>query len=170
MRWFAGSRGFALGWRLALVALAGIILWLVVTLPPSSPATGQRAMAPANDAADVAPPVGGSAKKSGYLAISTHPVFFPDRKPWEPPPPPEQEPVVPEPPSLASFQAVGVIVSGATRYALVKPTSDETVTILAQGQEFEGWTLQDISQERLHFVAGKTEYDMIFPLHSERGQ
>lgn len=170
MPWRAGSRGIALGWRLALVALAGGILWLVVTLPQSDPAAGLRGAAPAKDAVEVAPPAGGGVKKSGYLAIAAHPVFFASRKPWEPPPPPEPEPVVPEPPSLAAFQAVGVIVSGATRFALVKPSGDETITILAQGQEFEGWTLQDISQERLHFVAGKTEYDMIFPLHSDRGQ
>ena len=40
----------------------------------------------------------------------------------------------------------------------------------AAGDEFEGWTLDSITQQRLRFVAGPNEYEMIFPPHADRGQ
>ncbi|MEQ8344249.1 MAG: hypothetical protein RIB84_27260 [Sneathiellaceae bacterium] len=171
MRAIAGSPAFALGWRFGLALLGAAILWLVVTMPPDDAATAMRAPVPdAGPLPETATGATAPARGAGYADIAAHPVFFPSRAPWTPPPAPEPEPEEAPPPSLASFEAVGVIVSGKERLALVKPSGDETITILALGQEFEGWILQDITQEKLHFVAGKTEYDMIFPLHAERGQ
>ena len=108
-----------------------------------------------------------------YPAIAAHPVFFPEREPWAPPPPPpepEREPEPPKPPALDSYAVVGVIVSGPKRTALLKRDGEDGTIRLAAGDEFEGWTLDSITQQRLRFVAGPNEYEMIFPPHADRGQ
>lgn len=174
MAWSAGSPAFALAWRLALVVLAAAALWQVMTMPPME-GIGMPPPAPALAEAEPEPSEGDDAggPTGGYPAIAAHPLFYPSRMPWVPPPPPpepEPEPVVPTPPALDGYSVVGVIVSGSTRAALVRASGDNSTLLLNEGQEFEGWTLMDVTQEKLVFSAGDARYEMIFPRHSTLGQ
>jgi len=153
----------ALGWRLAtLAAAAGVVAalltmpsaWFGAPEPLSDAAKAQRAADPAIEAA--APPV------VDYPAIAAHPLFYPTRKPWTPPPPPPAEPppvVVKAPSSLSDYFLVGVVASGNLRSALVRGQPDKILT-LSEGQEIEGWTLKEITPERLFFTAGNATYEM----------
>jgi len=173
MPWSIGSPAFALGWRLALVVLAAAALWQVMTMPPME-ATGTPPPAPPLAAPEPEPSDGDAGGPAGgYPAIAAHPLFYPSRMPWVPPPPPpepEPEPVIPTPPALDGYSVVGVIVSGTTRAALVRASGENSTVLLNEGQEFEGWTLMDVTQEKLVFSAGDARYEMIFPRHSTLGQ
>jgi hypothetical protein len=159
----------ALTWRLALVLMSGFVLFTVWTSSPAElqsiggnamAARPQQANAPASDA--VTPSVTPS-----YAAIAEHPLFYPSRMPWVPPPPPQPEPVSTAPSPLTNYALVGVIVSGHTRSALIKPPGANKTITLEEGQELDGWTLQQITRDRLHFAAGSASYEMAFRKPSE---
>jgi hypothetical protein len=155
----------ALAWRFAALAVAAAIVALLLTLPSerfgapepvSEPANLRRA----NEVAAEAP----AARAVDYPAIAEHPLFYPTRKPWQPPPAP---PPAPPPPAVASapspltnYFLVGVVVSDSMRSALVRAQASKILT-LSEGQEIEGWTLKEITPERLIFTAGNATYEMI---------
>ena len=175
MAGLAGNPAIAFGWRLILVVAGAALVWQVLTMPAPVPSEFDLPE-PAARRAPITGDEGEDALAQGgtdYPAISSHPVFFPDRTPWEPPPPepePEQEPEPPKPPALDSYSVVGLILSGPQRSALLKRDGGDGTIRVTAGEEFEGWTLEEITQERLRFVAGPNEYEMIFPLHAGRGQ
>jgi hypothetical protein len=161
------SRGvrtaLAWGWRVGLLAIAAAVLALMVVTPteqfgPSAsepePTKVRRASEPTVEAAVSRP--------AEYPAIAAHPLFYPTRKPWTPPPAPEPEappPVVTAPSPLNDYTLVGVVVSGNLRSAFVKAQANKILT-LSEGQEVEGWTLKEITPERLYFSAGDATYEM----------
>jgi hypothetical protein len=54
---------------------------------------------------------------------------------------------------------------------LIKPQNGRGAAIvLAQGQQLDGWTLQQIDETRLLFNAGKSTYEMKLPKPSEIGR
>jgi hypothetical protein len=122
------------------------------------------AAAPAADAGgDAAAP----AAKATYPAIAEHPLFYPSRTPWAPPPPPPPKPVSTAPSPLTNYALIGVIVSGETRTALIRPPGASKTITIAEGQSLGGWTLQEITRTRLRFAAGDASYEMNFPKPSE---
>ena len=155
----------ALGWswRIAALAAAALMLVLLLTMPseqfgppeaPPEAANPRRAAEPAAEAP--------AAVAIEFPAIATHPLFYPTRKPWTPPPPPPPEPpaaVVATPSPLTNYFLVGVVVSDSMRSALVRAQADKILT-LSEGQEIEGWTLKEITPERLFFTAGNATYEM----------
>lgn len=173
MAWPSGSPAFALAWRLGLVAIAAFALWQVMTMPIADPLSGASpAPLPAQAVEGQEQPPAAPTSNT-YPAILARPLFYPSRLPWSPPPPPpapEPEPVVQAPPALDGYAFVGAVVSGDNRTALVRPVNENRTVLLSQGQEFEGWTLTEITQEKLRFTAGSAEYEMIFPRHSDLGQ
>ncbi len=75
--------------------------------------------------------------------------------------------VVRPPPPLNRYTLAGVVVSGDARTALVKSQNNAKITILKQGEQLDGWTLQQISETQLLFTAGKSTYEMTLPKPSE---
>jgi hypothetical protein len=152
-----------LGWRFAALAVVAAVVAVLLTIPleqlgapepVSDPTNVRRANEPAAEAA--------AARAMDYPAIAEHPLFYPTRKPWTPPapPPPEPPPVVMAAPSpLTNYFLVGVVVSDNLRSALVRAQADKILT-LSEGQEIEGWTLKEITPERLFFTAGVATYEM----------
>lgn len=152
----------ALAWRLVLVIAAAYALFAVwrapaVDLPvpvqPTATATPAQAIEAARNANAAGP--------ASYSAIAEHPLFYPSRAPWRPPPPPAAPPakstaLAP----LTNYALVGVIVSGDTGSALIKPRGGKKTIFLGVGQELDGWMLKEITRDRLHFAAGNATYDM----------
>jgi hypothetical protein len=159
----------ALAWRLILVAAAAYALFAVWNVPPVNlPAPrGPLAAAEAAQAA-AAPATTTAAAVASYPAIAAHPLFYPSRSPWRPPPPPPPKPPAPKaPPTLTKYALVGLIVSGDTRIALIKPPGSEKTILLGVGQELNGWMLKEITRDRLRFAAGDAGYDMTLSKPSE---
>jgi hypothetical protein len=160
----AGIRtAVGLGWRFAALAVAAALVAVLLTMPSeqfgapepvSEPAIPRRANEPAAEAP--------AARAMEYPAIAEHPLFYPTRKPWTPPPAPPPEPpptVVAAPSPLTNYFLVGVVVSDSMRSALVREQPNKILT-LSEGQEIEGWTLKEITPERLFFTAGNATYEM----------
>lgn len=154
----------ALGWRLAALVLAAGLVIVLLTIPSdrfgapepaSEAATPRRANDPAVEVS--------AARATDYPAIAAHPLFYPSRKPWTPPPPPAPAPPPPAvaatPSPLTNYFLVGVVVSDSMRSALVKAQTNKILT-LSEGQEIDGWTLKEITPERLFFTAGNATYEM----------
>jgi lipoprotein-anchoring transpeptidase ErfK/SrfK len=156
----------ALVWRLVLVMAAAYALFAVWTAPPMDlPAPARR---PAAARPSQAAEAGGDANAAAYSAIAEHPLFYPSRKPWQPPPPPPPPPPASTAPApLTDYALVGVIVSGETRSALIRPPGGNKTITIRVGQELNGWTLKEITRDRLHFAAGDAGYDMNFSKPSE---
>jgi hypothetical protein len=156
-----------LAWRLLAVLLAGAALGGVVAMNKSDlePVIPQVRLKPAPAPA----PADAAAKPATttYPAITERPLFFASRKPWHPPPPPKPPPVVKAPPKLTGYTAVGIVQSGETRFALIKPKSGKTI-MLGLGGTLDGWTLTTITGDRLGFVSGSTNFDMTLPKLSEK--
>jgi hypothetical protein len=152
----------ALTWRLVLVVAAAYALFVVwtapvVDLPVRAQPTATAKPAHAIEAARNA----NAAGAAPYSDIAEHPLFYPSRVPWRPPPPPVAPPakstaLAP----LTKYALVGVIVSGDTRSALIKPPGAKKTIFLGVGQELDGWMLKEITRDRLHFAAGNARYDM----------
>ncbi len=167
----AAQAAVALGWRIAIVAAALVTLFFAWTVspmpsPPLAMVSATARSPSASDSATAAAPAG----PHSHDAIATHPLFYPSRLPWVPPPPPEPEPVAVAPSPLTNYALVGVIVSGQTRSALIRPPGATNVITLHEGQALEGWTLQQISRTQLRFAAGDAGYEMTFLKPSESGR
>jgi hypothetical protein len=154
-----------LGWRSTVVLLAALAaVWqlaMPIELPVSalSPSPPTAAPAAADPAAQVAP---------AYSAIAEHPLFYPTRQPWAPPPPKAAPPAPPTPTPTAvhplqKYQLVGVVISESARTALLKPSDGGKTVTISEGQQLNGWTLHEITRDALHFESGGDAYDLTFP-------
>ncbi len=158
----------ALAWRLVLVLAAAAALYVAWTTQPTRSDPGSDGLAVAGSPPPALPSDGtAQPEKTAYAAIAQQPLFYPSRKPWAPPPAPTPPPVVKAPPPLTKYVLVGVILSGQSRSALIRPPGAAEVITLEEGQNLEGWRLQEISRARLRFSAGDNSYDMTFPKPSE---
>jgi len=172
-----GQRGFLrlivpLGWRLAFVLVALLALIVVWEMPLAEFRPAPRiAPAKSSDAEAAADQPLQTVADTTYPAIGQRPLFYPNRTRWQPPPPPPPPPPqVRAPPPLTNYTLAGVIVSGDNRTALVKAPGGRQTLILAEGQQLDGWTLQEIAGTQLLFVSGKTTYEMKLPKPSESGR
>ena len=159
---------------LAPIALRGLMLLLaagflykVSTITTTDLAPVITSARPERPAAPPAALPTAARPQPGYPAITQRPLFFASRKPWQPPRAPEPPPVVPPPPQLTGYTAIGIIESGPTRFVLIKPHSGKTL-ILGPGEKLDGWTLQAVDGDRLHFVIGSSSFDMSLPKPSGR--
>jgi hypothetical protein len=160
----------ALVWRFALVLAAAYAVFLVWTMPPMelpSAALAPRPARSAESAAANAAAVALDHTHDQYNDTAARPLFYPSRQPWAPLPPPPPPVVSTAPPPLTDYAVIGVIVSGDTRSALIRPPGANKTITLGEGQELQGWKLEEITRDRLRFAAGDARYDMNFPKPSE---
>ncbi len=157
-----------LAWRFAVVLAAASTLAVAWTISPmrSEPvvhASGAGTSILAEAAAGAVTP----AAKLSYPAIAEHPLFYPSRSPWIAPPPPPPKPVSAATNSLTGYAVIGVITSGSARSALIRPPGAKKTITMAEGQELDGWKLQEITRAGLRFGAGDASYEMKFLKPSE---
>ncbi|HKM73467.1 MAG TPA: hypothetical protein VKF83_02925 [Stellaceae bacterium] len=153
-----------LSWRAVLVLMAALPVaaeWIAPReLAQYAPALGTAINVPPQGSPAAAPSAG------TYPAIAAHPLFYPTRQPWAAPPPPAAAPATAQtgPTPLANYILSGVVITNANRVALLKSSNTAKTIALAEGRELDGWTLREISRERLRFESGSATYDMSFPL------
>jgi hypothetical protein len=125
----------------------------------SAPAQGS----PADAALSSSPSAPASPRT--YAAIAEHPLFFPSRQPWTPPPAiePKPPPLKAGSSPLANYTLVGVAITNANRVALLKSSTTAKTITLTEGRELDGWTLREINRERLRFESGGATHEIRFP-------
>ncbi len=152
-----------LAWRGALVVAAALALAFEAAVPWEQPpgAAPAAAAAPA-ELRHPAPPA-----PTATAAIAAHPLFYPSRQPWvaPPPAPPPVPHAAPPPPDYLVF---GVVLSGGTHSAVVKPSGAARTMLVSEGDVLAGWTLRRIDATGLHFEAAGQTYDIDFP-HARTG-
>jgi type II secretory pathway component PulC len=169
LRWGIAPTIIALVWRFAVVLIAASMAVIAWTSSPMDLQSIGQVSRPTK-APQTGPPASNSMVATvnpSYPAIAARPLFYPSREPWLPPPPAQPAPVSTAPSPLTNYALVGVIVSGHTRSALIKPPGGNKTITLGEGQELGGWTLQEITRDRLRFAAGNASYDMNFLKPSE---
>ena len=162
----------ALAWRFAIMVAAAMVLVHAWNFVPQRSGPDDAAPRPANAAPDGAATDDHAAiDKAASAAVAERPLFYPSRTPWAPPPPPPPAPPTPPvakaPPPLTNYALVGVIVSGDTRSALIRPPGAKKIITIGEGEELAGWKLQEITRARLRFAAGAASYEMNFPIPSK---
>ena len=104
---------------------------------------------------------------ASFSAIATRPLFSPGRRPdLPPPPPPVAVTVAPPPPPPAALTPpgtlLGVLISPAGSAAILKLASGRSATV-AEGADVEGWTVTQVSADRVMLAAGASSLEMTFP-------
>ncbi|MGE5269920.1 MAG: hypothetical protein ACM3JG_09660 [Thiohalocapsa sp.] len=151
----------AFGWRTVVVVVAAVAAVFMLTASPAQfrgPEPAADRLASRDAAEPASEPI--AARNVNYPGIAARPLFYPSRTPWRPPPPEPPPPAQVAPSALESYHLVGVVLSDGLRTALVRAQDKKTVA-LSEGQEFEGWKLQAITEDRLHFAAGGSTFDMV---------
>jgi hypothetical protein len=152
-----------LSWRAVLVLMAALAVAGEWITPREL-----TEYAPAPAGASNAPPAGSPAAARAaaiYAAIAEHPLFYPTRQPWAPPPAAEPKAPLPQTAAvpLANYTLAGVVITSANRVALLKSSTTAKTLTLTEGRDLDGWTLREITREHLRFESGGTTYDMHFP-------
>ena len=152
-----------LSWRAVLVLMAALAVaaeWIM----PRELAEYMPAPAAASDAPPAGSPAAARAAAT-YAAIAEHPLFYPTRQPWAPPPAAETKAPLPQAATvpLANYVLAGVVITNANRVALLKSSTTAKTLTLTEGRDLDGWTLREISREGLRFESGGATYDMRFP-------
>jgi hypothetical protein len=149
----------ALAWRAGLVLAAGMALAAQLTSPWQPPSgSDAAAMAGPPEASDLPPQ-----PPASYAAIAQHPLFSPSRSPWVAPAAlrsatAQAGPAVPE-----GYVLVGLVVSGGTRSAILRPGDGNKAVLVSEGETLDGWTLRRIDTAGLHFEGGGQTFDLGFP-------
>jgi hypothetical protein len=150
-------------WSTGLLLLACAGLGTVVALELSEGV-------PIAPAVTAAPPEAGALDAPGepltfeppprrrFQAIGDRPLFSPSRRPWEPPV--EDTPVSPEaaaPPPAPALALVGVLLTAQSRAALLQGEEQGALAWVREGEEWSGWHLDLVEQDRVHLRAGERE-------------
>ena len=148
-----------LAWRgLLLVAAASIAAAQLML--PTAISIYRRAPAPP---ALLSPKPGGEpAPITVYPAITDHPLFYPTRMPYAAPKTPAPAPAAPELIPLHNYTLIGIILSQGVRMALLRPNAGGPTIFAKEGQSVEGWALNEIRHDRLHFTNAGASFDLRF--------
>jgi hypothetical protein len=123
------------------------------------PAAAASAAVPSTAAQPLTPPAPAS-----FAALLERPLFSPTRRPPQAAPAPPPEPAAqapPEPPQQPiDFSLAGVVISGASRVALVQMLADGHVVQVAEGDEVDGWKAVTIDAQRAVFRRGDSEQEL----------
>lgn len=150
------------GLVLALLALAMLVVIVVVT--PAAPSSSDDAVGEPDDVS--LPEFGGDALSPPALVdlseMMERPLFFEDRRMPEP-----EEVAPPPPPTPLRLKLLGVAISGGSRVALLRNTSNNLLLQLAEGGTHDGWTLDSVDAKAAHFSRG--EQKTVLQLDPEPG-
>ncbi len=138
----------------ALLALCAGLGWLVYqglqAAPPPGPVAAAGGAPPLDalpeETVFVMPP------EQSFAAILERPLFSPTRRP-----PPEGIASVAGPVPTLKIDVVGIVISEQEQFALILTENSKEIVRLIVGDEFQGWTLEDIEPERVTFRRGEIE-------------
>ena len=144
-----------------VVFVALISLQVLVPAAPSASAsetslTNEREMPEFGDSSLSLPTL------SALGEMLDRPVFYADRKMPEPP---QEE--APPPPKPLMLRLQGVALAGGSRVAVLRNTRNNFLLQLAEGEEHDGWTLDEVTSSSARFSRGKQVTEL--PLDQETG-
>lgn len=143
---------------LSVLALLGVLALQWMDWPPTLPGPGVNDQSTESAATDTSPDLvpelmaklEAPDPRGSYASITEHPLFRPDRKPE---PPPEEEPIAPdiaqEKQALSAIDLSAVLISPTVISAWVRDPSKPKLERLRIGDNFNGWTVQDILADRV---------------------
>lgn len=147
---------------IALLIIAFVVV--VVVVSPAAPSTPDDAVSEATEVS--LPEFGGIALSPPALGdlseMMERPLFFDTRRMPEP-----EEVAPPPPPTPLRLKLLGVAISGGSRVALLRNTSNNLLLQLAEGGNHDGWTLDSVDSKAAHFSRG--EQKTVLPLDPEPG-
>ena len=108
---------------------------------------------------------------SQFSQIAEQPIFRASRRPPQmerkAASSPQKPTVAPAPPVPApSFALRGVIITPDLRIAIIQLPGSPKAVLLASGETAEGWTLSDVTAEKVTFNRGTQRIDLTFPVQS----
>jgi general secretion pathway protein N len=110
------------------------------------PAAASKTPATSTPAEFALPPV------QRFAVVTERPLFSPDRKP-----PQHADDTAG---AWSSFVLAGVIITSASREALVLHGKPQTIAHIQEGQALEGWTVTSIYPDRVVFRDGLSEHEL----------
>jgi hypothetical protein len=93
--------------------------------------------------------------ESSFAAVLERPVFSPTRRSLQ-----AGEVKASAAPSV-DFTLIGVVITGAERYALVKPSNGDPLERLNVGDELAGWSAVSIGADRVLFRRGTLQKEVV---------
>lgn len=144
-----------------------LVLGLVVALQLVYPAAPKTVADAAGESGEQSlPEFGGVALSPPSLVELTdmmeRPLFMETRRMPEP-----EEAAPPPPPTPLRLKLLGVAISGGSRVALLRNTSNNFLVQLAEGESHDGWTLDAVDAKSAHFSRGEQKTEL--PLEVETG-
>lgn len=95
---------------------------------------------------------------SFYAEIVRRPLFAEDRKP-----PLEANTAAIESIDIGELESLvlfGVVISGATKYAIVNNSKDDTTEQIKEGHRYKGWRVSAISPDSIQFEGEDAQYEL----------
>lgn len=162
-----------------LPALAVLLLLGVLTLlwkdwpPPLSQAGLSAESAPAESttdaAADPLAKLKPAPERERFISVIERPIFRPDRKPEPEPDAEPSGPVTPEDnAALESMDLTGVLITPTVVSAWVKDPAQPRLRRIRIGDDFEGWSVREILDDRVVLQRQGEEYALILRDYSNQ--
>jgi hypothetical protein len=164
MRAIEAVRGIARSWSslqvvavaalvLVCLGLAGVIAVEVSTPSLAVPEAASQPSAPAKASVSAAPTPFSLPPLQSFASITDRPLFSQSRRPS---PQGSDDTLGP----WSSFVLAGVIISPASREALILHGKPPTVVHVQEGQNVDGWLVTSILPDRVVFRGGTTEHEL----------
>jgi hypothetical protein len=149
---------------LVCLPLLGDVIWLGVTplsLPSVGTAKDPKIFSPTGTIARIERP-----SPESFHDVTDRPLFIADRRlPKPAPPTPVLQPVIPAVAlgNLDQIVLTGVLVAADHRSAMVARLQDAKVTILREGDMFQGWRVKHIEPGLVLFEGNGATKELQFP-------
>ncbi|HEX6841509.1 MAG TPA: hypothetical protein VF113_08265 [Stellaceae bacterium] len=135
------------------VALAGIIYIELDAPDIEPPATAAVAAAPEPDKRPAESSSFAMPPLRNFAGVLSRPLFSETRRP-------PRQPTSPADTRDASFTLVGTILSANERHALVEHGQPPHIERVSEGQEIDGWTVEQILADHIVFGRGDTHVEI----------
>lgn len=143
-----------------LLALAGAWPWLATApVQQQIPATSEAQSEAAFDFND-------PARLESYTEFVSRPVFVASRRPAGLAPNPNRK--AGEKLLLDRYPIVGVVINGQQRVILIRKAAGDTVSRIEQGAVLDGWTLTEVTRERLVLEMGANRKEIPLQNNSDK--
>ena len=142
---------------LICLVLAGLIYYLAMYYPQIS--NTENAVSPSLGNISVEEDIPNKVKSlRAYSEIIKRPLFALDRKP-----PAVQNSQIEESIDIGELENLvlfGVVISGATKYAIVGNRKEESTEQIKEGHRYKGWRVSAITSDSIKFVGKDAQYEL----------
>lgn len=135
------------------VALAGLVYIELDAPDIEPPAKAAVAAAPEADKRPAESPSFAMPPLRNFAGVLSRPLFSETRRP-------PRQPTGPADTRDASFTLVGTILSAQERHALVEHGQPPHIERVSEGQEIDGWTVEQILPDRVLFARGDAHIEI----------